>query len=109
MPIHLENLDSITRNYMLSEVNMDFEKDSIYYSKYLKSGLEDSWNNIFIKAVIEHNDVWLEQQTEIQELLVKTYQKRNPTGGFTTAKVPYTAPQTLAEGEFNRFYPTFRT
>ena len=48
MPIHLENLDSITRNYMLSEVNMDFEKDSIYYSKYLKSGLEDSWNNIFI-------------------------------------------------------------
>lgn len=104
MPIHLENLDSITRNYMLSEVNMDFEKDSIYYSKYLKSGLEDSWNNIFIKAVIEHNDVWLEQQTEIQELLVKTYQKRNPTGGFTTAKVPYTAPQTLAEGEFNRFY-----
>jgi hypothetical protein len=31
-------------------------------------------------------------------------QKRTPSGGSTTAKVPVTAPDTLAEGEFNRFY-----
>jgi hypothetical protein len=31
-------------------------------------------------------------------------QRRKPKGGFTTAQVPYTAPDTLAEGEFNRFY-----
>jgi hypothetical protein len=31
-------------------------------------------------------------------------QRRKPKGGFTTARVPHTAPDTLAEGEFNRFY-----
>ncbi|EGR1837059.1 hypothetical protein Q5N63_04305 [Vibrio cholerae] len=104
MSIYLENLDSTTRDYMRSEVNMDFENNSVYYSKYLKSGLEDSWDDMLLKAVTEYDDVWLEKQVETQQLLVDTYQKRKPTGGFTTAKVPYTAPQTLAEGEFNRFY-----
>jgi hypothetical protein len=31
-------------------------------------------------------------------------QRRKPKGGFTIAQVPVTAPDTLAEGEFNRFY-----
>jgi hypothetical protein len=31
-------------------------------------------------------------------------QKRTRNGGTTLAKVPITAPDTLAEGEFNRFY-----
>jgi len=30
--------------------------------------------------------------------------KENPAADFTTAKIPVTAPDTLAEGEFNRFY-----
>lgn len=104
MSIYLENLDATTRDYMRGEVNMDFENNSVYYSKFLKSGLEDSWDDILLNAVTEHDDIWLEQQIEAKQLLVDTYQKRKPTGGFTIAKVPYTAPQTLAEGEFNRFY-----
>lgn len=32
------------------------------------------------------------------------YQKRKPKGGFTMAAVPHTAPETLGEGEFNRYY-----
>ena len=31
-------------------------------------------------------------------------QRRKPKGGFTTTQIPVTAPDTLAEGEFNRFY-----
>ena len=30
--------------------------------------------------------------------------KKDTKGGLTTAHVPVTAPETLAEGEFNRFY-----
>jgi hypothetical protein len=30
--------------------------------------------------------------------------KTSTSGGFTWATVPATAPETLAEGEFNRFY-----
>ena len=31
-------------------------------------------------------------------------QRRKRSGGLTTAKVPVTAPDTLSEGEFNRYY-----
>lgn len=31
-------------------------------------------------------------------------QRKKPKGGTTVAQVPVTAPDTLAEGEFNRFY-----
>jgi hypothetical protein len=31
-------------------------------------------------------------------------QKRKPKGGFTMAAVPVNAAETMAEGEFNRFY-----
>jgi hypothetical protein len=33
-----------------------------------------------------------------------TEQRRKPKGGYTTAVVPVAAADTLAEGEFNRFY-----
>jgi hypothetical protein len=33
-----------------------------------------------------------------------TEERRNPRGGITIARVPITAADTLAEGEFNRFY-----
>ncbi|MCG8431014.1 MAG: hypothetical protein MJA29_07565, partial [Candidatus Omnitrophica bacterium] len=36
---------------------------------------------------------------------MKDYEQRKKRGGgFTTAKVPITAPDTLSEGEFNRYY-----
>ena len=31
-------------------------------------------------------------------------QRRARNGGYTSVRVPVTAPDTLAEGEFNRFY-----
>jgi hypothetical protein len=31
-------------------------------------------------------------------------ERKKPTGGFTSAKVPVNAAEILAEGEFNRFY-----
>jgi hypothetical protein len=36
--------------------------------------------------------------------MVATETRRKPSGGHTIAKVPVTAPLTLAEGEFNRFF-----
>ncbi|MEZ8080960.1 hypothetical protein A1OW_24295 [Enterovibrio norvegicus] len=104
MTIRFNNLDSTTRDYMRGEVNLDFENAKVYYSKFLKAGLKDQWDDLLLSAVNDHDEAWLEQQIGANQLLVDSYQKRKPKGGFTTAKVPYTAPQTLAEGEFNRFY-----
>ncbi|MGT0149924.1 hypothetical protein ACT691_11760, partial [Vibrio metschnikovii] len=95
----LENLDSTTRDYMRSEVNIDFENNSVYYSKYLKSGLEDSWDDMLLKAVTEHDDVWLEKQVETKQLLVDTLPEEKAYGWFHYGQSSYTAPQTLAEGD----------
>lgn len=104
VPIFFENLDTTTRDYMRGEVNVDFENANVYYSKFLKQGLQDTWDNLLLEAVTEHDEAWLESKIESNQLLVDSYQRKKPKGGFTVAKVPYTAPQTLAEGEFNRFY-----
>ncbi|ACH64180.1 hypothetical protein VFMJ11_A0658 [Aliivibrio fischeri MJ11] len=104
MSIQYENLDATTRDYMRSEINLDFENAQVYYSKYLKNGLQDLWDDLILSAANEHDDSWLENQIKTKNMLVDSYQKRKPSGGFTVAKVPYTAPQTLAEGEFNRLY-----
>lgn len=104
MAIYFENLDKKTRDYMRGEVNVDFEKANVYYSKYLKSGFRDKWDRLLLDAVAEHDDTWLENQVEVNQLLVDSYQRKKPKGGFTIVKVPYSAAQTLAEGEFNRFY-----
>jgi hypothetical protein len=104
MAINLENLDVKTREYMRGEINLDFEQDKIYYSAYLREGLKDQWDDFLLNAVNEHDADWLQAQAEQNSMLNSSYQRRKPSGGFTTAKVPYTAAQTLAEGEFNRFY-----
>lgn len=104
MGIKFECLDAITRQYMHGEVNFDFENAKIYYSKFLKNGLQDKWDEILLSAVNEYDEAWLEKQIEVNQILVNSYERKKPSGGFTIAKVPYTAPQTLAEGEFNRFY-----
>ena len=60
---------------------------------------------IFFKEAIEHrDDEWLAQQLHNRGYMKNYEQREKPGGGFTTAKVPKTAPETLGEGEFNRFY-----
>ncbi|TVK94413.1 hypothetical protein AYJ01_07475 [Shewanella algae] len=104
MAITYENLDPTTRNYMLNEVNLDLEQGRVYRSQHLKAGFEDAWDDALIEAVTTHDDTWLEHQVEAQQMLRDTYQRRTPSGGMTVARVPVNAAQTLAEGEFNRYY-----
>jgi hypothetical protein len=51
-----------------------------------------------------HEDDWLASTLRERGYMKAEEQRAKPSGGFTTAKVPHTAPETLAEGEFNRFY-----
>ncbi|MGE6317431.1 hypothetical protein ACQKC1_16865 [Shewanella baltica] len=104
MTINFENLEDVTRKYMRSEVNLDIGTDKIYYSRYLKDGLHENWHALLLESINGNDDAWLENQIKVNHMLIENYQKRTPSGGVTTAKVPHTAPQTLAEGEFNRFY-----
>ncbi|WP_144207737.1 hypothetical protein [Shewanella donghaensis] len=104
MALNFENLDAETRQFMREEINLDFENAKVYYSRFLKEGLNDQWDELLLSAVEHHDDNWLEREIETNHMLVQSYQKKKPKGGFTIAKVPHTAAQTLSEGEFNRFY-----
>ena len=48
--------------------------------------------------------IWLAVQLSAPGMFESDYVKATPSGGTTVARVPRTAPQTFAEGEFNRFY-----
>jgi hypothetical protein len=56
------------------------------------------------EAIEQHDDSWIALTIRERGHMKAEEQRAKPKGGFTMAKVPVTAPDTLAEGEFNRFY-----
>lgn len=69
--------------------------------------LDSSWPRyqLLLRQAFESGtDESLATALRAESLLKTTEQRRKPKGGFTTADVPWTAADTLAEGEFNRFY-----
>ncbi|WP_176428202.1 MULTISPECIES: hypothetical protein [Pantoea] len=58
-----------------------------------------------LEEASQHDDAWLEKEISNRGLLATHYSRRKPNSTeMTQVKVPYTAAQTLAEGEFNRLY-----
>ncbi len=77
---------------------------SIYLSPWLSpQGLAD-WTNLLRDAARIGTDDTLAAQLRLSGRINRTAQRRKPKGGLTTYNVPYTASETMAEGEFNRFY-----
>lgn len=103
MALNLINLDAVTRQQMIAEVNFDIQNGKLYQSTRLSSiGLRD-YETLLREAINDHDDSWLANQLRTGGRLNET-ETRRTKNGVTTAKVPITAPDTLAEGEFNRFY-----
>lgn len=104
MALHYENLDDRTREFMLQEVKSDIASDNLYLSPRLTDKGKETYASLLIDAIKNFGDAWLANELRSRGYL-KAYEQRKKTrGGYTMAKVPVTAPETLAEGEFNRFY-----
>jgi len=104
MALNLVNLDERTRSFMLRELEMDVTNGTLYRSKRLTS---DGWGQYptLLRAAIESgDDASLAQCLKSGRCLKRAEPKRTKTGRVSTADVPWTAFETLAEGEFNRFY-----
>lgn len=97
------DLDEKTRTMMLDELRYDLERGSVYVSARLNDFGVKQYPTL-LKSALENGT----EQTlarELQSGCFKTHeQRRNPRGGFTIAAIPATAHETLAEGEFNRYY-----
>lgn len=104
MPLHLLNLDERVRRHMLSEIESDIAKGTLYLSPRLSPRGRQEYTDLLKQAAIGYDDVWLARSLRINGCINAEEQRRKPKGGYTIARVPMTAPDTLAEGEFNRFY-----
>lgn len=104
MGLAYKNLDEKTRRYMLEEIALDVANRDLYIGRRLTDAGRVRWLPLLNEAVARHNDDWLAARQEA-EGLIKTKERRKLKSGKTIqVDVPVTAAQTLAEGEFNRFY-----
>jgi len=104
MGIHCESLDKVVRSYMIQELDADVSNGRLYISPRLTEAGAKIWPDILREAFGEHDDMWIAATLRSHGLLNAQEHRRKPRGGFTIVQVPYTAADTLAEGEFNRFY-----
>jgi len=104
MTLHLLNLDERTRRLMLSEIEFDISAGTLYLSPRLSTRGRQEYADLLRQAAAGYDDAWLTDSLRAGGRINLEEQRRKPKGGFTTARVPVTAPDTLAEGEFNRFY-----
>ena len=104
MPLHLLNLDRTTREHMLSELESDVSRGTLYLSPRLSPRGRLDYPELLRQAVVGFDDGWLADSLRAGGRISAEEQRRKPKGGYTIAKVPVTAPDTLAEGEFNRYY-----
>lgn len=102
--LNLNNLDPQTRRHMNAEINTDMAATKLYLSNRLSSRGRADYPQLLKQAAEAHDDSWLACELRKNGRLNEMEQRRKPKGGMIVARVPVTAPDTLAEGEFNRFY-----
>lgn len=104
MALNFVNLDDKTRKYMVEELENAKKEDNIYYSKRFIIDRDERWPSLLIEAARSYTEHWLAYQIEANGMMKGMETARKPSGGYTTKHVPDTAAETLAEGQFNRYY-----
>jgi len=89
---------------MLDELHWDLSHGTLYLSPRLTAAGKAEYADLLVNAIKIGNDSTLAWSLKQKRLLSETEPRRKPSGGYTIAKVPTNAHETLAEGEFNRFY-----
>lgn len=104
MALTLNNFDENTRLFIIEEIDRDSANGRLYISSRLNSRGQNEYPQLLRVAAAAHDDAWLAAELRNRGLLKTHEEKKKPKGGSTIAKVPESAPDTLAEGEINRFY-----
>lgn len=104
MALIYENLDARTRQFMLSEVELDISRGALYISTRLNQQGIEVYASLLKEAIQSHDDAWLAEELRRRGYMNAVGKRKGKNGSFTTVRVPINAPDTLAEGEFNRFY-----
>jgi hypothetical protein len=104
MALYLEHLDERTRRLMLEEMEHDIAHNKLHISPVLSGQGQRDYPNLLREAIESGNEETLAKSLQAQRRIAKSQPRRKPKDGYTIATVPATAAETLAEGEFNRYY-----
>ncbi|MHB0776635.1 hypothetical protein [Halomonas sp. WWR20] len=104
MAIAYASLNDEVRTCMQQELQRDIDAQRLTLSPRLNRKGVERWRELLREAVDHHDDAWLAAEIRAQGLLKRTEPRRNPSGNYTNARIPNTAADTLAEGDFNRYY-----
>lgn len=99
---HLD--DAGIRDAMLAEFEEDVANGNLYLSAFQSEAGKAAWPATLRNALEAHDVEWLISSVSNPGFWNATHTRRTPSGGWTEAKVPVSAPITLAAGEFLRFY-----
>ena len=98
------NLTPEVRRFIVDEINMDEANATLYKSRFLTEQGNYKYLTMLLGAAATHDDEWLTGKLRRPGIFLERAPRRTSSGGMATAQVPITAPETLSEGEFNRFY-----
>jgi len=97
-------LEASTRALMVDEIKRAEESGQLYFSARFNDAGTRGWLAWLTSAVEQRDEHWLAYQLEVASAMKHLEQRTKPKGGYTVAHVPDTAAETMAEGQFNRFY-----
>ena len=105
MSLVFENLDDITRPFMLEELDHDERgPGEIFLSPRLSRSGAARYPALLRTALAEGSDVSLEHALRMPGVLKTEESSRTRTGRPIVKRVPVNAATMIAEGEFNRYY-----
>lgn len=99
-----DKLDARTRNLMSTEINAARDTGALYFSQRFNEIGHEGWPGWLLIASQEYDEHWLAYQLENMGAMKHFESRAKPKGGYTMAHVPDTAAETLADGQFNRYY-----
>jgi hypothetical protein len=103
MTMHFPDLNDDVRATMLEEICLDVEQSGLYMSNRLSPAGREAWPRLLRRAAESGTPQSLASELRKNgRLLSSEMSQRN--GKRYPKAVPHDAPETLAEGEFNRFY-----
>jgi hypothetical protein len=104
MSFEFRHLDDVTRRYMLEEIHAARQEKNLYYSRRFNDHGITRWPVLLQEAARRHDEHWLAYRLEAEGLMKGLEGARTPSGGYTIRHVPHNAAETMAEGQFNRYY-----
>jgi hypothetical protein len=104
MRFAFRELDDEVRHWMAREIQDAIQLGTLHYSRRLNETGREAWPRLLLQAAEGYDEHWLAYELESLQLLKRVELRSRPLGGYSTAHVPHTAAETLADAEFNRYY-----